>query len=81
MLQLAAMTRVLVLLLLAWPSLSFAQQAIVSMPSAAVHLEAPMTDRSSLALGFIGSVEQPLGADKFNLVAEWFSGEHDLDQP
>ncbi len=29
-------------------------------------------------LVFIGSLEQPLGTEKFNLVAEWFSGEHDL---
>ncbi|MBL8608903.1 MAG: hypothetical protein JNL38_16375 [Myxococcales bacterium] len=27
---------------------------------------------------FIGSLEQPLGTEKLNLVAEWFSGEHDL---
>lgn len=29
-------------------------------------------------LVFISSVEQPLGSEKLNLVAEWFSGEHDL---
>lgn len=29
-------------------------------------------------LVFIGSIEQPLGSEKLNLVGEWFSGEHDL---
>jgi hypothetical protein len=29
-------------------------------------------------LVFIGSIEQPLFTEKFNVVAEWFSGEHDL---
>lgn len=27
---------------------------------------------------FMAAIEQPLGTDKLNLVAEWFSGEHDL---
>ena len=29
-------------------------------------------------LVFIGSIEQPLGTEKLNAVAEWFSGQHDL---